>query len=363
MKTGSVDLPLHPGKCPAWLFQRMKPLAREISLIIIDDFGTIELLLRLADPTFFQALGCVLGFDWHSSGLSTTTCGALKEALGPDTGVCVAGGKGKTSRKAPDEIERDSGVFGLDAERMKRASYLSAKVDSSCVQDGYALYHHCFFFDEKGNWTVVQQGMNPANKYARRYHWFAGCQHPVPSFVDEPPESIAGIPEPETLNLVSKISEETRKASLDIIKDNPNHLRKYLDGQTILCDGDCAFTLPARHEILNCDLTKKDWEMLHQAYELQPKDYEELVSLQGMGGKKLRALALISKLIYGTQLDWKDPVKYSFAHGGKDGIPYPVDRGAYENSISFLRDVLMESKNNEKERALRTIARIVPIKC
>ncbi len=395
MKTGSVDLPLHPGKCPPWLFQRMKPLARELSTIIIENYGTAELLRRLSDPMFFQALGCALAFDWHSSGLTTTTCGAIKEALmgsqqsassfgsrvsGLELGVVCCGGKGKTSKLAPVEIAKGADSLGLDAARLIKASRLAAKVDNSLVQDGYDLYHHSFLFDEKGNWTVIQQGMNGANKYARRYHWFSGglvsrvsglgfsgsgsfgsddgSDSRVSSFVDSPPHEIVGTKEPEVLNLVSKESADVRKVSLDLVRDNPARMRKYFDGQTTLFDTPSEHVLPMRHNIRGCDLKEKDWKLLQEAYELQPEGYEELVSLKGMGKRKLRALALLAKLAHGSELDWKDPVKYSFSHGGKDGIPYPVDRGCYDHSIGFLKDVINEAKDGEKGRALRRLAGI-----
>lgn len=327
----------------------MRPLSREISRIIIDNHGTGEFLRRLSDPMFFQAVGCVLGFDWHSSGLTTTTCGALKEAGLIDFGIAVAGGKGRRSKETLGEIGILSGKMGLDAGKLEKASTLSAKVDSSCIQAGYDLYHHSFLFDEKGNWAVIQQGLNDSNGYARRYHWFNS-----EVFVDSPPLDIAGRAEPEALNLVSGESGEARKVSVDLVCDNPVHYKKYFDGQMRLTDDFTAF--PSRHEILPCDLTRRDWEVLQDAYELQPENYEELISIRGMGRKKIRALALLAKLIHGIRLDWKDPVKYSFAHGGKDGIPYPVDRSTYENSISFLRDIILEAKSGEKERALRKLS-------
>ncbi len=342
----TLDLPLHPGRCPSWLFKRMRALARELSRAIVNNYGTKEFLSRLSDPMFFQALGCVLAYDWHSSGVTTTTCGALKEAITLDSGLAVAGGKGRASRFAQQEIQEKSDHFGIKDSPLRKASFLSAKVDSSCIQDGYNVYHHSFLFDEKGNWCVIQQGMNHANSYARRYHWFNND-----GFVDGPDSKIAGSKEERALNLVSGETDDSRKVAVDIIKDNPVHVRKYFDGQTTLFD-----KLPSRHEILSCDLTKKDWETLNVAYELQPKNYEELVSLQGMGKKKLRALALVSKLIHGTELDWKDPVKYSFVHGGKDGFPHPVDRPTYENTISFLREMLEDTKSEEKNRALKRLA-------
>jgi len=350
MRTGSVDLPLHPGKCPPWLFQRMKPLSKAISQIIIDEYGTPELLKRLSDPMFFQSLACVIGFDWHSSGTSTTTCGALKEALTSDMGMVACGGKGKASKKTPTEIQKYSDEFGLSESKKSsflEATRLSAKVDSSCVQDGYDLYHHSFFMDEKGNWAVVQQGMNDASGYARRYHWLD-----TDNFVDGPSESIAGMKKENdgsVLNLVSPGTQDARHAAVALIQDNPLRLQKYFTGQTTLFDSS-FFALPERHEILKCDMSKKDWEMLERAYEIQPKNYKELVSLNGMGKKKLRALALVSKLLYGSELDWKDPVKYSFVHGGKDGIPYPVDRESYDHTIRFLHDAINGAKLGEEEK-------------
>ncbi len=305
---------------------------------------------------FFQSFGCALGFDWHSSGLTTTVCGAIKEALSEDMGVVACGGKGKTSRKTPSEIEEKSEKLGVSTkktEKLLKATKLSAKVDSNCIQDDYGLYHHTFLFDENGAWTVIQQGMHDAKGYARRYHWFD-----ADAFVENPPNEIIGFEEKTVLNLVSDDSDETRRASVDLIKDNPVHLQKYVEGQRTLF-GDVK--LPRRHEIMNCDLTKRDWQMLQNAYEMQPGNYEELVGLKGIGAKGLRSLALVSKLIYGAEPDWKDPVKYSFAHGGKDGIPYPVNRKVYDESIEFLRNAFIEAKVEKKEKlkALRRMERLI----
>ncbi|MEM4359612.1 MAG: DUF763 domain-containing protein [Candidatus Bilamarchaeaceae archaeon] len=345
MKTGSMELPLHIGKCPPWLFAKMKVLAGSISEIIIEEYGSREFLFRLSNPLFFQAFGCALGFDWHSSGLTTTVCGALKEGINANIGIAVCGGKGKTSRKTPDEILKKSerlGISSKETEALIKATRLSAKVDNNCIQDGYQLYHHLFLFDELGNWAVIQQGMNGLRGYARRYHWFN-----TKNFVEAPQNEIIGFKEDEVLNLVSRNSENTRKASVDLVRDNPIRLQKYLNGQSTLFGN---FRMPQRHEILECDLTKRDWEMLHAAYEYQPQNYEELVALRGIGAKSLRALALLSKLIYGTEVDWKDPIKYSFAHGGKDGIPYPVEREIYDESIEFLRDAVTEARIEKREK-------------
>lgn len=346
MKTGSIDLPLHPGQCPPWLFQRMRRLSKELVEIIAQQYSTKELIARLSDPLWFQALGCTLGFDWHSSGLTTTTCAALREGMElADIGIAMAGGKGKTSLKTPVQLEEKGATFGLngsDIERMVKASRLSAKVDSSCIQDGHELYHHAFFFDEKGEWSVVQQGL--MGQYARRYHWAK-----TGNFTDNPPNSIIGKENSNVLNLVSKESTETRNCSIDMINDNPVHLKKYFGPQRTL--NDHHLVMPAHHELSEMDLNKEDWELLQKAYELQPKSYEELVLLKGMGKKKLRALALVSKLVFGTKLDWKDPVKYSWAHGGKDGFPFPVDKPTYESSIEFIKEAVKQANLGSEERA------------
>ncbi|MFQ6061633.1 MAG: DUF763 domain-containing protein [Methanosarcinales archaeon] len=362
MKTGTVNLPLHGGKCPPWLFKKMRELAKAITQIIITEYSQTEILKRISDPYWFQALSCVLGYDWHSSGTTTVTCGALKEAIKPEEfGIAVCGGKGKTSRKTLTEIEKISDIFGLSTckiDELKYASRLSAKVDNSCVQDGYQLYHHCFIFTENGEWTVVQQGMNL--NYARRYHWLSDT---VKTFVSEPHTCIlCDKIEEKVLNLTAKESEETRKTSVDLIKDNPEHLQKYFNlqcqNQKLLTE----FTMPKHHPVLQIDLSKQGMKVLQKVYEIQPKDYEELVAFRGIGPKNLRALALISDLIYGTNPSWKDPVKYSFAHGGKDGHPYPVNQKVYDTSIQALKQAIENAKIGNKEK-LSAIKRLNEFGC
>jgi len=383
MKTGTVNLPLHGGRAPRWLFQRMVKLSREITKIIIYEYGTEEFLHRIADPYWFQAFSCVLGFDWHSSGTTTTTCGALKVAIDhEEMGIAVAGGKGRTSRKTPDEIRAisESDAFSLSGNMVDELVYssrMSAKVDNTCVQDGYQLYHHCFIFTEKGDWAVVQQGMNTEDRYARRYHWLSSD---LERFVCEPHLGICcdrvGA-EGEVLDMTARVSEETREASLDLVKDDPDHLMRYFRSdrnQTTLFDFDAlspspphatpsapSLTMPAHHPVLDCDLGKQGWKVLRNAYELQPESYEELLSLAGMGPQKVRALALVSDLIFGTEPSWQDPATYSFAHGGKDGYPYPVDRGTYDQTIEVLRDAIEGAEIGEKERyrAIRRLGEFV----
>ena len=351
-RTGTTNLPLHGGSAPAWLFKRMTKLSGAISEIIIGEFGTKELINRLADPYFFQSLSCVVGFDWHSSGTTTTLCGALKESLNrSNLGIKIAGGKGRSSRKTPEHIQSIADEFSISSEKLTYASKITAKIDNALIQDNYQLYHHCFILDEKGDWTVIQQGMY--NRYARRYHWAK-----TNNFIEEHP--ICDNKKQESvLDMTAEGSKEARQTSLDIVKDNPKHLEKYIrQSQTTLTNFD-SFTLPPNHNIIN--MKKKNLETLKQAYELQPKDYEELIATRGIGPKTIRSLALISDIIYGTKASWKDPVKYSFAHGGKDGIPYPVDRPTYDCSIKILKNAIRQAKLGEKDR-LNALERINKLK-
>lgn len=355
MKTGIAHLPLHTGKVPAWLFQRMKELGREIILVILADYGTQELLRRLSDPHWFQALGCALGFDWHSSGLTTTVCGALKEGLNPlykETGLAIAGGKGATSRKTPTEIAEASAALQRDPTPLIYASRMSAKVDNTALQDGYQLYHHLFLFTRDGRWAVIQQGMNAENRYARRYHWLG---EQVQNFVCEPESAICcDRREAEVLNLVAADSEGTRVATTVLSREEPDHLLGEVEKLKTL-------ELPARHAVALADLNPRRLRsVLLRTYEAQPEGFEDVLRLPGVGPKSLRALALLSELIHGAPPSFQDPARYSFAHGGKDGHPFPVSREAYDTSIHFLRRALQAAKigHTEKLRAFRRLDRL-----
>lgn len=334
----------------------MIKLSSAISEVLIEEYSREEFLRRITDPHWFQALACTIGFDWHSSGTTTTTCGALKMALNPEQhGIKFAGGKGKTSKKTPREIKDLEDIFSFKPTRfdeLVHASKVSAKVDNSCVQDDYNLYHHSFIITEDGDWGIIQQGMKGESGYARRYHWLSDS---VDEFVSEPHQGVCcDRKEDEVLDMTSIKSEETRDVSVDLINDNPDHLRRYLDkgGQTTLSDySEKNIELPSHHPVLDVDITKKGWNVLNKAYEVQPNDYEELISLKGMGPKKIRALALVSNLIHGSKVSWKDPVKYSFAHGGKDGTPYPVDRKVYDSTIDYLEEALEKADIDEKDRS------------
>ncbi|GAB4316394.1 MAG: DUF763 domain-containing protein [Methanobacteriaceae archaeon] len=377
-RRGTAKLPLHGGHAPRWLFQRMVKLSGAISESIIYEYGLDEFLRRISDPYWFQAFSCVLGFDWHSSGTTTTTCGALKTAINPEEhGLMVAGGKGRASRKTLDEIEKNADLFSFSSTKIDELihnSRISAKIDNSCIQDGYNLYHHSFFFTEKGDWAVVQQGLNSKAKYARRYHWLSEA---VNDPLKEPHQGIAcDHQHKKTLNMTAYESEESQKISVDLICDNPQHLKSYFKSkdsdQTLLTDyfkdvdksepydkyleissirnDNVQLEMPRHHPVLDMDLSPQEFQVLKRAWEIQPQNYEELILLKGMGPKKIRALALISDLVYGAVPSWKDPVKYSFTHGGKDGYPYPVNREVYDNSIQTLKDALYEAKLDKKDK-------------
>lgn len=334
-RTGYAHLPLHGGKAPRWLFQRMVLLSREIILFVISEFGPEEVLRRLSDPYWFQAFGCVLGFDWHSSGVTTTVCGALKEGLRDvDAGIIVAGGKGAASRKTPAEITGACERIGRDPQPLVYASKISAKVDNSAVQDGYQLYHHAFIFTPQGQWCIVQQGMNDANSMARRYHWLSDN---VTSYVSEPHAAICCDATSETLNLVASESAAVRDACVELAN----------------------LEMPRRHLVTRSDINPKYLDkILVRTYEAAPRDFESLLSIEGVGPKTLRALALTSELIYGTPASRRDPARYSFAHGGKDGTPFPVDRPTYDKTIEVMRTALNKSRidRSEKVAAFRRLS-------
>jgi uncharacterized protein len=352
-RTGFAHLPLHGGKAPRYLFERMVPLSREIVTFIAAEFGRAEVLRRLSDPYWFQAFGCVLGFDWHSSGLTTTVCGALKEGLrdaGRDLGLFAAGGKGGTSRKTPAEITSACERLGRDPSALVYASRISAKVDSAAVQDGYELYHHAFFFTASGEWCIVQQGMNDANAMARRYHWLSDD---VVDYVSEPHAAVCCDATSPTLNLVAAESAAVRAASAELAAQKPDVMLGAL-GHLPWLD------MPRRHEVSLTDINPRYLEkVLLRTYEAAPHSFEALLGIEGVGAKTLRALALTSELIYGTPASRTDPARYSFAHGGKDGTPFPVDRATYDRTIDVMHNALNAAKvdRSEKVAAFRRLAR------
>jgi hypothetical protein len=330
--------------------------------VIIDGYGQAEFLRRLSDPLWFQAFGCVLGFDWHSSGVTTVVSGVLKQALQPDVhGILIAGGKGKKSTSAKTDIPLLADNFGLSSAKIDSllyASRMAAKVDSAAVQDGYSLYHHVILFDKHGKWAVVQQGMDSEIRMARRYHWLSD---EVQNFVCEPHAGIiCDIRSQRVLDMTAAKSIENQKICNDLVKGDTNNLKSsvyklaskntldhWLGGDVAI--GTSGYEMPRR----------LDWDLFKRIYDIQPRDYEELLSIKGVGGATIRALSLIAELIYGAQASWKDPVKYSFAHGGKDGVPYPVARKTYDESIHYLQSAIegAEIEREERTGALKKLAK------
>lgn len=355
MRTGIANLPLHYGRAPAWLFGRMRKMARAVILIMAEEFGSEEILRRLSDPFWFQAFGCVLGFDWHSSGVTTTVCGALKAGLKGmerDTGLFICGGKGAASRKTPDEIRLHCSNLRSDGEKLVYASRLSAKVDNTALQDGYQIYHHAFFFTTGGSWAVVQQGMNETTRYARRYHWLG---EGLRSFVSEPHRAICCDRRGETFNLTALESEESRDGIVRIVRLTPFETIREL--KTV-----ARLDLPPRHHILPKDLlSTRMVKLVYRLEEARLNSFESVLLVRGLGPKSLRAMNLLSELIYGSRASTRDPARYSFAHGGKDGIPYPVDRETYDRSIVLLEEILNKSKVDyyEKRRAFARLSRLL----
>jgi len=355
-RTGVANLPLHGGSAPKWLFNRMVKLSEGIIEVIIYEYGKDEFLKRISDPFWFQSLSCVLGFDWHSSGCTTVTCGALKEAIKPEEhGFAIAGGKGKASRKTISQIEEIGETFNFTNSKIKELQYssrMSAKVDNTAIQDGHNLYHHVFLFTEAGKWSVIQQGMNSDTNYARRYHW---SSDDFSDFLSDPHNAILGEKSDNVLDMSSSDSISSQKTCVDLVCENPSHLKHdwaMLKKPRYQYTLDDFFKSKRPSKNITClDMPRSiNWNKMKEIYDFQPKNYEELISLRGVGPNTVRALALISDLIYSDKPSWNDPVKYSFTVGGKDGVPYPVDRAAMDESTEFIKQGIYQSKIGEKEK-------------
>lgn len=373
MNRGIATFTLDWGKCPPWLFERMVKLSRVIVVAIIENFGPDEFLKRLADPVWFQSLGCLLAFDWNASGLTTTLMGALKTAvygIEKDLGIFICGGKGKTSRKTPDQILQKAELFNLSFEKAQRYVYLSkltAKIDSSLIQDGFQIYHHNFIFTQSGNWAVIQQGMNTYWQKARRYHWYS---ENIKDLTIEPHQGIQSeIVVPKVLNLVDKKSLKNREITLELVQDKKElyfeikRLKRLTDGNqlTLLDLSDNNFNY---HPILkeSFSLDKRLEKTIELVGETKPKSFEQLLSIEGVGPKTIRALSLISEIIYGAKPSYEDPVRYTYAFGGKDGIPYPVEKKNYDLSIEIIEKAIKKSNLGffEKNKLLKKIKLLTP---
>lgn len=359
MRTGVATMTLDYGRCPPWLFERMTRLGRVVALAIISEFGSSEFIRRLADPVWFQSLGTLMAFDWNASGLTITTTAALKEALRgleKDTDVFICGGKGKTSKKTPEQITSWSWAIGFDqktSDHLVYSSRAAAKVDSALVQDGFNLYHHSFIFNKKGQWGVVQQGMNTTLGRARRYHWLG---EKVTDFTQEPHLGIASQAKlPTVLDLTAAESEINRQQTLEVVYDqktlyrdlkivsdkSTNRQLKFLDLPGIEFSHH-----PVENEFLNPQLRKA----IDKVVVAQPNSFESLLMTPGVGGRTIRALSLVSEVIYGAKPSYEDPARYSFSFGGKDGTPYPVDRDTYDKTLSVLENAVRKSNLWLKEK-------------
>lgn len=364
MKTGIATMPLDYGKCPAWLFERMQRLMRAISIAIIEELGAQEFLRRFSDPTWFQSLSCVIGMDWNSSGTTTITLGALKEGvrgLEKDLGIFICGGKGKTSRKTPNQIVDWADKLSFSqkqADSLVYSSKISAKVDNTAIQDGFQLYHHTFIFSKSNNWTVIQQGMNEKFGQARRYHWLSDN---ISDFIEEPHTGISSDLRTRPLNLTAKESAKTKKVSTELVKDGYktllNDLRLIREKElrqpdlfqkTLEMPGDDV--LPKLSGDLNFSKSKYLDKILYQLHEQQPGNFEQLLMTKGVGPMTVRALSLVSELIYGAKPSYEDPARYSFAMGGKDGVPFPVNRQVYDKTLDIIEKGIKKSQISRKEK-------------
>lgn len=357
-RTGYADLPLHVGTVPKWLADRMMQMGTLIVESIIENFGKKEVLVRLSDPLWFQSLGAVMGMDWHSSGITTSVMYALKRGINSrarEFGLCICGGRGKYSRKTPDELQFLADATGLDGTKLINSSKLVAKVDSTAVQDGFQLYMHNFILSSEGDWTVVQQGMNVNTKTARRYHW---SSENLRSFIEEPHSGITGESEGLILNLTDRHAKSTRERILSFTKENPDRMISEIknimkhENSIYEINRQRTITMPAHHDVKAEYVNlKRLGAVLATAYEAEPKDFESLLLTQGLGPRTIQSLTLVSEIIYGTPSRFEDPARFSFAHGGKDGHPFPVPLKVYDESIRVLHESIARSKLGYKDKS------------
>ncbi len=351
-RSGVADLPLHGGSVPPWLAERMTRLGTAIVENVIHHYGRSALLSRLSDPFWFQALGTVMGMDWHSSGITTSVLGALKRGLNPrsrELGISVCGGRGRHSRKTPQELQTYAERTGLDGNALARSSRLAARVDNNAIQDGFQLYLHSFVIASDGEWTIIQQGMNPDTALARRYHWHSSS---VRDFINEPHTGIVGEHQGVIVNLVDARSKPAQQAMLETVRgspdDNLEHIRRLV--------------MPAHHDVRsdNVDLHRLG-AVLALAHERELSDFASLLLVEGLGPRTLQSLALVAEVIHGAPTRFSDPARFSFAHGGKDGHPFPVPLKTYDETIGFMRRSLEAAKVGHSERidGMRRLDRLV----
>lgn len=340
-RSGTADLPLHGGRVPTWLAARMTQLGTAIAEHVVISYGASEFLSRLSDPFWFQALGCVMGMDWHSSGITTSVMGALKRGLNPrfsDLGIAVCGGRGRHSVNTPDELRVFAARTGLNGEELARTSRLTARVDNNAIGDGFQLYLHSFVITKSGEWSVVQQGMNASNHLARRYHWHSAS---VRDFTSEPHTAIVGEPQGEILNLVDRRAAQAQTALLTIagqpVETSLGEIRK--------------LTMPAHHDVRAGDVDlKRLGAVLAVAHDQEIRNFASLLLVEGLGPRTLQSLALVAEVIHGAPSRFSDPARFSFAHGGKDGHPFPVPLKTYDESLAVLRRSLAAARLEQSEK-------------
>ncbi len=349
-RSGTADLPLHHGHVPKWLAERMSRLGSAIIEALLIEYGRPEVLRRMSDPFWFQALGCVMGMDWHSSGITTSVMGALKSSLNPrskELGLYFCGGRGKNSRKTPDELLKIANATGLDGNHLVHCSRLSAKVDNTAIQDGFQLYLHSFILSSDGQWAVIQQGMNAETRMARRYHWHSAQ---LKSFVEEPHTFVYGKNQGMILNLTDKAASKTKQSILNITYEDPSsslgEIKKLI--------------MPKHHDVRDKDVDlKRLGAILTLAHDKNIKDFESLLMLGGLGPRTLQSLTLVSEVIHGTPSRFNDPARFSFAHGGKDGHPFPVPTKVYDETIEVLKRSIEQAKigNTDKAAAIKNLTK------
>jgi hypothetical protein len=350
-RSGSADLPLHGGHVPPWLAERMAKLGLAIVETIALEFSTAAVISKLANPFWFQSFGAVMGMDWHSSGITTSVLGALKRSVNPhakELGIYICGGKGRHSMKTPEELIAVGNRTGLNGIELAGLSRLTAKVDNTAIQDGFQLYQHNFIVNTWGDWCVIQQGMNNKNSLARRYHWHS---ENLQSFINEPHTFICGENQGKILNLTAGDAAETREKSLLILNEHPDRMLKELN----------HLVMPNHHDVRMKDVNmKRLGAMLWLAHENKPEDFEQLLMLKGMGPRTVQSLALVSEVIYGTPTRFDDPARFSFAHGGKDGHPFPVPIEVFDETIKTLQTAIQRAKigNSDKLQSIQKLSEL-----
>jgi uncharacterized protein len=340
-RSGVADLPLHGGRVPAWLATRMTTLGTAIAQSVVHHYGPSELLSRLSDPFWFQALGSVMGMDWHSSGITTSVLGALKRGLSPraaELGIYVCGGRGRHSRRAPDELRAVAERTSLDGDALVRTSRLTARIDNNAIADGFQIYLHGFIVAASGEWAVVQQGMSERQRLARRYHWHSAA---VRDFTCEPHTAIVGERTGVIQNLVDAGARPAQDAMLAIAREHPDRILREIR----------HWTGPRHHDVRADDVDlKRLGAVLALAYERELADFASLLLVEQLGPRTLQSLALVAEVIHGTPTRFEDPARFSFAHGGKDGHPFPVPLKTYDASISVLRRALDRARLGDPDR-------------